>query len=338
MFLGFALLAAPVGRVRDLSHRRRPAADRRPAGAARRSRRSSPRGRLAGIAKRRPRPRACSSSDARLPGRPRGCAEVRRDLLPARRGLPDLRAQARAARADHPRFRPSRSSPTTADRPQRRGPARDRRPRRPVVVVVTRASTSASRGAADRRTAERARARPDPADHPAAAARLPRGRCTSATTSTSPVTSPSRSRCTPRAPPAIPAPSSRAHRAEKPTQSAARSTTASRKSARRPPGAARRGQSPSGPWASMCTIASSTTGSPTASSSQSSSQEAVLPEQQVLVPGSPWTAEWTGWSKAGPRGARARASTSSVSHWWTRRRRGSPSRPGPRRSGTPRRR
>ena len=115
---------------------------------------------------------------ARLPGRPRGCAEVQGDQLPPRRGLPDLRAQARPARADLARgARPSRSSPTTSS-PSATSPRCTRSP--PAAArwssSPTTGSTSATCGCrADRRTPHRARARPDPADHPAAGARLPRG-------------------------------------------------------------------------------------------------------------------------------------------------------------------
>ena len=118
MFLGFALLALQLGRVRDLSiadgkrliaglqrlpeqigeilaHEDDAGRGRRPAGGGREP------------VLRRP--------GARLPGRPRGGAEVQGDQLPARRGLPDLRAQARPAGADRTRrCRRSRSSPTTS--------------------------------------------------------------------------------------------------------------------------------------------------------------------------------------------------------------------------------
>ena len=114
MFLGFALLALQLGRVRDLSIADgTPAGRRARAGCPRRSRRSSP----ARTSSPRSRQRLAEAREpvlrrpgARLPGGARGRAEVQGDQLPPRRGLPDLRAQARPARADRPRrCRPSRS-------------------------------------------------------------------------------------------------------------------------------------------------------------------------------------------------------------------------------------
>ena len=118
MFLGFALLALQLGRVRDLSiadGRRLIAGLQRLPGQieevlAQEDALAELAGRLA--AAREP---VLRRPGARLPGGARGRPEVQGDLLPARRGLPDLRAQARPAGADlAATCRRSRSSPTTS--------------------------------------------------------------------------------------------------------------------------------------------------------------------------------------------------------------------------------
>ena len=118
MYLGFALLALQLGRVRDLSiadGRRLVAGLQRLPEQIGEVLAQEPRAGRAGRPAGRGREPVLRRPGARLPGRPRGRAEVQGDQLPARRGLPDLRAQARPARADRlPRCRPSRSSPTTS--------------------------------------------------------------------------------------------------------------------------------------------------------------------------------------------------------------------------------
>ncbi len=118
MFLGFALLALQLGRVRDLS-----IADGKRLIAALHAMPDQIAAVLAQEDRARRRRRAAGRSrepvlrrpGARLPGGPRGCAEVQGDQLPPRRGLPDLRAQARPPRADlAPWCRRWRSSPATS--------------------------------------------------------------------------------------------------------------------------------------------------------------------------------------------------------------------------------
>ena len=179
MFLGFALLALQLGRVRDLSiadGRRliagpQPAArpdrrDPRPGGPDRRARGRAGRGREPLL--RRP--------GARLPGRPRGSPEVQGDLLPARRGLPDLRAQARSARPDRRDRADGRDrAGRRADRPQRRRAARDRGPQGPPGGDLPRGRRPRrDRLRAHRRAPQRARAGPGPARRTPAAAGLSR--------------------------------------------------------------------------------------------------------------------------------------------------------------------
>ena len=200
MFLGFALLALQLGRVRDLSiadGKRLIAGPGR--GCPGRSRRSSSREDRAGrgrAAARRGREPVLHRPRARLPGGPRGRAEVQGDLLPARRGLPDLRAQARPARADLPEVPTVAIVPDDELTDRNVGALHEIAARRGPLVVVTHDGRRPRRGrrAPDRRTPQRARARPDPAHHPAAAAGLPRGAAPRATTSTSRATWPSRSR------------------------------------------------------------------------------------------------------------------------------------------------
>ncbi len=118
MYVGFALLALQLGRVRDLS-----IADgkRLIAGLQRLP------GQIQEILDREEELAAVAATPGRgrepllhrpgagLPGGPRGGAEAQGDLLPARGGLPDLRAQARPAGADlRAACRPSRSCPTTS--------------------------------------------------------------------------------------------------------------------------------------------------------------------------------------------------------------------------------
>ena len=111
MFLGFALLALQLGRVRDLSIADGRAAGRRAAAAARADRARCSRRRTAiaelagGLARGR---RACSSSAGCAATRSRARARRSSRRSPtARRGLPDLRAQARPARADRRRRCPT---------------------------------------------------------------------------------------------------------------------------------------------------------------------------------------------------------------------------------------
>ena len=137
MFLGFALLALQLGRVRDLSIADGTPAHRRAcSGCPARSQEILEREEeLAAVAGRLAEAESLFfvGRVRGLPGRPRGRAEVQGDLLPARRGLPDLRAQARPARADLRAGADRRDRPRRrADRPQRRRPARDRRPPRPA--------------------------------------------------------------------------------------------------------------------------------------------------------------------------------------------------------------
>ena len=118
MFLGFALLALQLGRVRDLS-----IADGKrlisgllalPGQIAEILEREDELAEVAVRLAEAEQP-VLRRPGARLPGRARGRAEVQGDLLPARRGLPDLRAQARPAGADRRRrCRRSRSCPTTS--------------------------------------------------------------------------------------------------------------------------------------------------------------------------------------------------------------------------------
>ena len=132
MFLGFALLALQLGRVRDLSIADGRRLVTRAAAAARADRRGARPGACAGRAGRpalRVREPVLRRPGARLPGGPRGRAEVQGDQLPARRGLPDLRAQARPAGAHRSHGPDRRHRPRgRADRAQRRRPARGRGP------------------------------------------------------------------------------------------------------------------------------------------------------------------------------------------------------------------
>ena len=118
MFLGFALLALQLGRVRDLSiadGRRLVAGLQRLPEQIGEVARPGARAGRAGRPAVRVREPVLRRPGAGLPGGPRGGAEVQGDQLPARRGLPDLRAQARPAGADRTRrSRPSPSSPRTS--------------------------------------------------------------------------------------------------------------------------------------------------------------------------------------------------------------------------------
>ena len=118
MFVGFALLALQLGRVRDLSiadgKRLIAGLSALPGQIAEILEREDELAEIGGPARRGRQP-VLRRPGARLPGRARGRAEVQGDLLPARRGLPDLRAQARPAGADlRRRCRRSRSCPTTS--------------------------------------------------------------------------------------------------------------------------------------------------------------------------------------------------------------------------------
>ena len=180
MFLGFALLALQLGRVRDLSiadgKRLVAGLERLPGQIEEVLAGEADLIEVAQVAGRGPQP-LLHRPRARLPGGARGRAEVQGDQLPARRGLPDLRAQARPAGAHRPRGADRRAGAARrADRAQHRGAARDRRPPGPARRDHPRRGRP--RGGPrppDRRTPQRAGARPDPADHPAAAAGLPRG-------------------------------------------------------------------------------------------------------------------------------------------------------------------
>ena len=118
MYVGFALLALQLGRVRDLSiadGKRLVAGLQRLPDDLEKVLTLEPDLVQVAAAAGRGREPVLRRPGARLPGRPRGRAEVQGDHLPARRGLPDLRAQARAARADRQdASRPSRSSRTTS--------------------------------------------------------------------------------------------------------------------------------------------------------------------------------------------------------------------------------
>ncbi len=161
MFLGFALLALQLGRVRDLSI----ADGKRLIGGLTRLPDQIAEVLAAEEAARRDRDGAGEGREpvlrgpgARLPGGPRGRAEVQGDQLPARRGLPDLGAQARTARADLTRGADDRDRPgRRAHRSQRRCAARDRRPWRAARRGDPRRSRPRRRHLpADRRTPQRA--------------------------------------------------------------------------------------------------------------------------------------------------------------------------------------
>ena len=148
MFLGFALLALQLGRVRDLSiadgKRLIAGLTRLPGQIEEILAREEELAEVAADARRGREP-VLHRPGARLPGGPRGRAEVQGDLLPARRGLPDLRAQARPAGAD------LRGGADGRDRRRRRADRPQRRRRctrsRPAAArwwrSRTRASTSA---------------------------------------------------------------------------------------------------------------------------------------------------------------------------------------------------
>ena len=136
MFLGFALLALQLGRVRDLSiadgRRLIAGLTRLPEQIQQVLDQEDALAELAGAARRRREP-VLHRPGARLPGGPRGRPEVQGDLVPARRGVPDLRAQARSARPDLRAGADGGGGPgRRAHRAQRRRAARDLRPPRPA--------------------------------------------------------------------------------------------------------------------------------------------------------------------------------------------------------------